>query len=130
MFEAGTRVEEPAAPGYLRKPNVYDTSREAETGAYGQYPGGPPPQVLPPQQPLGPHCPSCGHRNGVRRVRCEVCAAELWPGAAFPVRRAPLPARAPVTAVRRGRIRWGPVAFVAAVVAGVVAVYLLAYALG
>ena len=131
MFEAGARVEEPAMPGYLRKPNTVDATREAEVpGVYagGQYQG--PPQVTAPQQPLGPHCPACGHRNGVRRVRCEVCAAELWPGAAFPVRRQPFPARPPVTSVRRKGISWGPVLFILAAIAAVVAVYLLAYALG
>jgi hypothetical protein len=127
MFEAGARVEEPVMPGYLRKPNTTDTTRESETGRYGQYQA--PPQVLHQPPALGPHCPACGHRNGARRVRCEICAAELWPGAAYPTRRPPLPARPPVTGVRRSRIRWGAVAFVAAAVAAVVAVYLLAYAL-
>ena len=128
MFEAGARVEEPAMPGYLRKPNVYDHTREAETGMVGQQHG--PPQVMQPRPALGPHCPSCGHRNGARRVRCEVCAAELWPGAAFPVRRQPMPARPPVTSVRRKGIRWGAVLFVLAALVAVVAVYFFAYALG
>jgi len=131
MFEANARVEEPVLPGYLRKPNTVDGTREAEgppTGLYGQYQ--PQPHIVQPQQALGPHCPACGHRNGARRVRCEVCAAELWPGAAYPTRRAPFPARPPVTTARRSRIRWGPIAFVAAALAAVVAVYFLAYTLG
>jgi len=129
MFEAGARVEEAPVPGYLRKPNTADTTREPEAGGYGPSQGSPWPQVLHQPQALGPHCPACGHRNGARRVRCEVCAAELWPGAAFPSRRPPFPARPPVTAPRRRGIRWGAVAFVGAALAAVVAVYFLAYAL-
>jgi hypothetical protein len=57
-----------------------------------------------------------------------VCATELWPGAAFPARRPPFPPR-PTTQVSKRRFRWGAVAFVAAALAAVVAVYFLAYAL-
>jgi hypothetical protein len=130
MFEAGARVEEPVMPGYLRKPKEVDQTREAEGPPYGPYQGQyAPPQVTYQQPALGPHCPSCGHRNGTRRVRCEVCAAELWPGAAYPTRRAPFPTRPPVTSVRRRGIRWGAVAFILAAIGAVVAVYFLAYAL-
>jgi hypothetical protein len=126
MFETSAPVDQPV-PEYLRKPATVDHSRERETGMYGAPVAGPPPVI---QQPvaLGPHCPVCGHRNGARRVRCEICAAELWPGAAFPARQPAYPAR-PVTQVRRRRFPWGAVAFVAAAIAAVVAVYFLAYAL-
>jgi hypothetical protein len=125
MFETDARVDEPA-PGYLRKPTTADTTRESETGLYGQFAG--PPQVLHQPAVLGPQCPACGHRNGARRVRCEVCATELWPGAATPARRPPWPARPPTPAVK-SRVRWTAVAFLAAAVLAVVAVYFLAYAL-
>jgi hypothetical protein len=122
MFEA--QPAEAPVPGYLRKPQTVDATRESE--ARGTFM--PPPQVVQQPQALGPHCPACGHRNGARRVRCEVCATELWPGAAFPARRPPFPPR-PTTQVTRRRFRWGAVAFVAAALAAVVAVYFLAYAL-
>ena len=122
MFEAQPADAPP--PGYLRKPQTVDTTRERES--YGAFAA--PPQVVQQPQALGPHCPACGHRNGARRVRCEVCATELWPGAAFPARRPPFPPR-PTTQVSKRRFRWGAVAFVAAALAAVVAVYFLAYAL-
>ena len=127
MFESSAAPVDPPVPEYLRKPATVDGSRERETGMYGTPVAAPPPVI---QQPvaLGPHCPACGHRNGARRVRCEICAAELWPGAAFPARQPAYPAR-PVTQVRRRRFPWGAVAFVAAAIAAVVAVYFLAYAL-
>jgi hypothetical protein len=122
MFEA--QPAEAPVPGYLRKPQTVDATRESEVrGAFAA-----PPQVIQQPQALGPHCPACGHRNGARRVRCEVCATELWPGAAFPARRPPFPPR-PTTQVTKRRFRWGAVAFVAAALAAVVAVYFLAYAL-
>jgi hypothetical protein len=124
MFETSGQVDQPV-PGYLRKPNTVDATRESEAVGAG-YPG--PPPVIHQPEALGPHCPACGHRNGARRVRCEVCATELWPGAATPTRRAAWPMR-PVTQVHRRRFRWGAVAFVAAALAAVVAVYFLAYAL-
>jgi len=122
MFDSPGPVDEPS-PGYLRKPTTVEPVREAETGRYA----GAAPVV---QQPvaLGPHCPVCGHRNGARRVRCEVCGAELWPGAASPPRQPAWPAR-PVTQVPHRRFPWGIVALIAAAVAAVVAVYFLAYAL-
>jgi len=124
MFEA--QPADVPVPGYLRKPQTVDARRESEAGPYGGFAG--PPQVLHQPPALGPHCPACGHRNGTRRVRCEICAAELWPGAASPARRPPFPAR-PATQVTKRRFRWGAVAFVAAALAAVVAVYFLAYAL-
>jgi hypothetical protein len=122
MFDSTPTVDEPQ-PGFLRKPDSVDRTRESESG----FPG-PPPQVVAPQQQLGPHCPSCGHRSAARRVRCEVCATELWPGAAAPVRRAPFPGPAAPTVRRRG-VSLTAVAFVAAAVIAVIAVYFLAYAL-
>jgi hypothetical protein len=122
MFESTSRVDVSPA-GVLRKPDSIDRTRDPERGL----PGGPP-QIHPPQQALGPHCPSCGHRSAARRVRCEVCAAELWPGAAAPVRRAPWPGPASPN-LRRRRVSLTAVAFIAAAVVAVVAVYFLAYAL-
>jgi predicted amidophosphoribosyltransferase len=122
MFDAPAPVDQPA-PGYLRKPDSVDRTRDPETGMVGG-----PPQVVAAQQLLGPHCPRCGHRSPARRVRCEVCAAELWPGAASPARRPPSPGPVAPT-VRRRRVSLTAVAFVAAAVVAVAAVYLLAYAL-
>ncbi len=122
MFESTAQVDQPQ-PGYLRKPDSVDRGRDPETGLLGA-----PPQVVAPQQMLGPHCPQCGHRGPARRVRCEVCAAELWPGAASPVRRPPWPGPAAPT-VRRRRVSLTAVAFVAAALVAVAAVYFLAYAL-
>ena len=81
------------------------------------------------QEALGPYCPSCGHRNPVRRVRCERCAAELWPGAATPVRRMDAPAAQPAYK-RRRRPPWGTIAALIAVpIVAALVMYLLAYAL-
>jgi predicted amidophosphoribosyltransferase len=121
MFEAGARTDVSPA-GVLRKPDTVDRSREHERPAAGG-----PPVIAPPVQQLGPHCPSCGHRSAAKRVRCEVCGAELWPGAASPVRRAPGPGPAS-PGVGRGR-GLAVAAFVVAALAAVVAVYFLAYAL-
>jgi hypothetical protein len=123
MFEATARADA-TPPGILRKPDSTDRSRDSETGLLGA-----PPQVFAQRPALGPHCPSCGHRNAARRVRCEVCAAELWPGAASPVHRPPWPGPAGSTVRPRRRVSLTAVAFVAAAVVAVVAVYLLAYAL-
>jgi predicted amidophosphoribosyltransferase len=121
MFESGP-VDQPQ-PEFLRKPDSVDRSRDPETGRFGA-----PPQVVAPQQTLGPHCSACGHRSPARRVRCEICAAELWPGAASPVRRPPWPGPGAPT-VRRRRLSLTVIAFVAAALGAVVAVYFLAYAL-
>jgi hypothetical protein len=76
------------------------------------YPGPPPPGPMryapPPRaQPLGPHCPACRHVNPPHRKRCEVCGAELWPGAAAPARWMPDP---PAVATVRPRSSWWKVA--------------------
>ena len=122
MFESAARADASPA-GVLRKPDSVDRTRDPDTGLLGG-----PPQVVAPQQALGPHCPSCGHRSATRRVRCEVCATELWPGAASPVRRPPWPGPATPT-VRRRRVSLTTLALICAVVIAVAAVYLLAYAL-
>jgi len=122
MFESGTPVDAPQ-PAFLRKPDGVDRSRDPDTGMFGAAP-----QVVAPQQTLGPHCPACGHRSPARRVRCEVCAAELWPGAASPVSRPPWPGPT-APRLRRHRVSLAVVAFIAAAIGAVVAVYFLAYAL-
>jgi predicted amidophosphoribosyltransferase len=121
MFESTARADATPA-GVLRKPDNVDRTRDPERGFVGAAP-----QVVAPVQQLGPHCPACGHRSAARRVRCEVCAAELWPGAASPVRRSPGPGPGDPN-VSRG-VSLTTVAFVVAALAAVVAVYFLAYAL-
>lgn len=121
MFEAAARGDVSPA-GVLRKPDTVDRTREHERA-----PVGGPPVIVPPVQQLGPHCPACGHRSAAKRVRCEVCGAELWPGAASPVRRVPAPG--PAGSGRRAGRGLVITAFVLAALAAVVAVYFLAYAL-
>lgn len=76
---------------------------------------------------LGPICRSCGHPNPPARVRCESCAAELWPGTAAPQRPAP-PEPPPPPAEPRSR--WLPITLaVVAVLAVMAGLYLAAYAL-
>jgi ribosomal protein L32 len=124
LFEAGTQAAEPP-PGYLRKPSTPDTVREPAPP-----PGGYQGTVAPRQQAApGPLCPACGHRNPAHRVRCEVCAAELWPGAATPGPGPAFPVRPPATTVAHRRFPWAAVLFVGVAVAAVAAVYFLAYAL-
>jgi predicted amidophosphoribosyltransferase len=123
MFESTTQADHSPA-GFLRKPDHVDRVRDSETGLVGAAL----PQTFTPREQLGPHCPNCGHRNAARRVRCEVCAAELWPGAATPMRRVPMPGPAtPMVGKRRANLT--VLAVIAAAVVAVVAVYLLAYAL-
>ena len=120
MFETTAQADR-APAGYLRKPDQ-ERARDSETGLIGAAV----PHVIAPREQFGPHCPNCGHRNAARRVRCEVCAAELWPGAATPMRRAPIPGPAAPNISRR-RSNLTVLAVILAAVAAVVAVYLLAY---
>jgi hypothetical protein len=53
---------------------------------------------------LGPHCPQCRQVNPPHRKRCEICGAELWPGAAFPPRWMPEPP--PVAAGPKRKSNW------------------------
>jgi hypothetical protein len=74
---------------------------------YGQPSGPPPPPPVqryapPPRaQAFGPHCPACHQVNPPHRKRCEVCGAELWPGAAMPARWMPDPPAIPIGRPRR-----------------------------
>ncbi len=120
MFEATARSDETPA-GVLRKPDTVDRTRDSERGLLAA-----PPRIEPAPQQLGPHCPACGHRSAARRVRCEFCAAELWPGAASPVRR--VQAAGPVAPPARAGRSLAIAALVLAALVAVVAVYLLAYA--
>lgn len=129
MFEAPQPVEE-SSRGVLRKPDVAPQPDRAEPAmaAGGGYQA--PPPVVSPQTPLGPHCPACHHRNGARRVRCEVCATELWPGSASPVRRRPV-ATPPQVPPQRPRLPWAVIiAWILVAVAAVAVVLLLAYLSG
>jgi ribosomal protein S27E len=123
LFEGGGQAEE-VQPEILRKP-VGEERPDQEAGVHRIV------QVQPvrQQEVLGPHCPACGHRNAARRVRCEICAAELWPGATSPARAAPMPPPQPVHPPRQRRGWVTPVALVTAVLGGMVLVYLLTYAL-
>jgi ribosomal protein L37AE/L43A len=120
MFDTAPQAAA-SQPAFLRKPVQEERGREPDTGVI---PGGPPPAWGRPEQALGPYCPGCGHRSPVGRVRCEICAHELWIGAAAPVRRSAQPATK-VIRRRRGRA-WVTVAALLAVpVAAVILVYLL-----
>lgn len=141
MFEAPpvTPAETPAE--FLRKPVVEQPPLRPTPGppagpmspvgaSQSQYAPTRHQSVLSTPVAAGPLCPACGYRNGTHRVRCERCAAELWPGAASPARRryAPPP---PTPAPAPSRRIWPIVLAGAAVtVAAVIFVYALAYALG
>ncbi len=125
MFETAPQAAA-SQPAFLRKPMQEERGGDPETGVVR---GGPPPAWGPPVQALGPYCPGCGHRSPVGRVRCEVCAHELWLGAAAPVRRGSEPATRVVP--RRQRKAWVTIAALLAVpVAAVLVVYLLSAVLG
>jgi ribosomal protein L37E len=83
----------------------------------------------PPDHTLGPYCPSCGHRSAVGRVRCEVCGAELWPGAAAPPRRGQVQTAGVQRSPRR-RTGLLIAALVAVPLVAIAALYVLAYAFG
>jgi hypothetical protein len=112
---------EPA--GVLRRPEQRPAvqDRPASSAATGGMRIQPPPVEV-----LGPHCPACHHRGAARRVRCERCGAELWPGAAAPRIRGPvLPVYGGPAAPERPWLT--PVLFTAAAVAAIVVVYALTY---
>lgn len=126
MFDSVAEAE-PVDRGILRKPTGDD--RDREPAGTTTFPTATP-RPAGAEWTLGPHCPACGHRNQARRVRCEVCAHELWPGSAAPPERAayqpPLAAPPP-----RRRRRWRMAAAVLlAVAVGILAAYLLSYAIG
>jgi ribosomal protein L37E len=126
MFETAPQAAA-SQPAFLRKP--VQEERGGGDPETGMVRGGPPPAWGPPVQALGPYCPACGHRSLVGRVRCEICAAELWIGAASPVR------RGRVIASRASRPRkrkaWVTIAALLAVpVAAVLVVYLLSSLVG
>jgi hypothetical protein len=128
MFEtAAAPVETPAE--FLRKPVREERTGESDTGILRPHPY--PAAPGRPEQAFGPYCPACRHRNPASRVRCEVCATELWPGAAAPVRRrpAPIPPAVPLPPPRR-RTGLIVLTFALAGIAALTLVYLLAYALG
>ena len=84
----------------------------------------PPPRVGVP----GPHCPFCRTVNPPPRKRCEVCAHELWPGAAAPAPWMPEPPSIlPPPPRRRG---WWKIALLIGVpIAVMAAVWVLALVL-
>jgi predicted amidophosphoribosyltransferase len=118
MFDARQQQPTPVAKEFLRKP-VAERGAEPDRGGRVYQSAEP----VATREMLGPFCPGCRHRNPARRVRCELCATELWPGAAYPPRlgAAPPPTARPVSA----RPMWPWV--IAAVVVGLVAVYAIAY---
>lgn len=101
-----------------------------QPGGPGPY-GAPQPRTPVPYQPpqrvqaFGPHCPACRHVNPPNRKRCEVCAAELWPGAAAPTRWMPDPPPVPITHPRS--TWWKTALLIGAPVAVMVGVWALAY---
>ena len=124
MFDAPEQAPE-VQPEFLRKPVTEDRSDEADAWPVQPYSG---PAMFVDEQAPGQHCPACGHRSHPRRVRCEVCAAELWPGSATPARtRTAVPPPATVRVRRRSWPRTA--ALIAVTVAAIGLVYLLAYAL-
>jgi hypothetical protein len=72
-------------------------------------------------------CPACGHANTRGRIRCESCAEELRPGEASPQ---------PPPRVQPGRVppppppnRWPLILTILGILAAMVALYLIAYAI-
>lgn len=129
MFETSQPAGESSA-GVLRKPNVEPQSDPGETGMMAGTGSSYQPPVVSPQAALGPHCPACHHRNPAQRVRCEVCATELWPGAAAPVRRRPV-ITAPQVPPQGPRLPWAViVAWILVAIAAVAVVLLLFYLAG
>lgn len=124
LFESAPATREPPPPEILRKPTADDHDRDFATRvttiASPPWLAGPTPV-----RTLGPRCQACHHSNPPRRVRCEICATELWPGSATPpIRSAPTPPPLPPAPPRPRP--WGKIA--ALILTPIIAVT-LAYAL-
>jgi predicted amidophosphoribosyltransferase len=126
-------LDRPAAVEQVAQKIVYkpelpadrvDATRPVAAPGFGASPYAPPRQA----QVYGPRCSVCRTGNPPHRKRCEVCGAELWPGAAFPPRREPAPP--PAAAMAQPRRQWWKLALVIGIpVVAIGAVWLLAWLL-
>jgi predicted amidophosphoribosyltransferase len=122
-------LDRPAAVEQVAQKIVYkpelpvdrvDATRPVAAPSFGSSPR--------PAQVYGPRCSVCRTGNPPHRKRCEVCGAELWPGAAFPPRLSPA-APAAVVMPQPRRSWWKLVLLIGIPVVAIGAVWLLAWLL-